>query len=244
MQDNPGFSLSSQRATSSLPLSLWYNRSHESEPAGTSSGSRWTTTKAPICFRAVEEKSIMTFRRGSLFTRAGFRSPLAIVLAVLGLGQSCGGASHEQAQPSANAPIPPREAVTADEAARGFHGQLVRRRARRRAADRHDHRPQRPALGRRELFLSDLAGGAARQGPHPDLRGRRQRRAVRSPDGLLRQGDQLHRASSSASAASGSAPRPTCSSSPTATATTGPTASRSSSSTAGIRKRNITCSTD
>ena len=49
--------------------------------------------------------------------------------------------------------------------------------------------------------------------------------------------------SSWASAESGSAPRPTCSSSPTATAMTGPTASQSSSSTAGIPKRSITCST-
>ena len=39
----------------------------------------------------------------------------------------------------------------------------------------------------------DLAGRPARQGPHPDLRGRRRRRPVRPPHGLLRQGDQLHR---------------------------------------------------
>ena len=62
----------------------------------------------------------MTFRRGSLFTRAGFRSPLAIVLAVLGLGQPAGGAFLEQAQPSASAPIPPREAVRRIKLPSGF----------------------------------------------------------------------------------------------------------------------------
>ena len=49
----------------------------------------------------------------------------------------------------------------ADRVARGLYGQPVRRRARCRAADRDDHRPQRTALGRRELFLSDLAGRAS-----------------------------------------------------------------------------------
>ena len=48
----------------------------------------------------------------------------------------------------------------ANQVARGIHGHPVCRRARCRSADCDDDRPQRAAVGRRELCLSDLAGRA------------------------------------------------------------------------------------
>ncbi len=45
-----------------------------------------------------------------------------------------------------------------DQGSRRIHGHPVRRRARRRSADRDDHRPQGTPVGRRELCLSALAG--------------------------------------------------------------------------------------
>ena len=143
--------------------------------------------------RLVEERSIMKSRRVWSGTRTGWSLVLGIVLAASGLGRTSAGAPPADTHAAANAPVAAPEAIAADHAARGFHGQPVRRRARRRAADRHDHRPQRAALGRRELLVPDLAGRPSRQGPDLDFRRRRSRRPVRSPDGLLRSRDQLHR---------------------------------------------------
>ena len=53
----------------------------------------------------------MTIRCDRLFMRTGFRSFLAIVLAMLGVDGPAGGALFAQAQPSANAPISASEAA-------------------------------------------------------------------------------------------------------------------------------------
>ncbi len=151
-------------------------------------------SRSPLVACAVKEQSRMRIQCRTLRGQRCFRSIAVTVVITLGHGPSRGG-SHARSslRPPQCAPVAPQEAAKRMKLPAGFTVDPVRRRARRRAADRDDHRPQRAALGRRELLLSDLAGRARRQGPHPDLRRRRQRRPVRPPDGLLRQGDQLHR---------------------------------------------------
>ena len=135
----------------------------------------------------------MRFRRGNVVGWIGF--------GLIAMGRSCYAARafprpNWNPQPQA-APVPGKRPGTAvgsrqsDHGAPGFRVTLF-------AAEPDVVQPiamtidHGAALGRRELLVSDLAGRAEGQGPHPDLRGRRRRRPLRPPDGLLRQGDQLH----------------------------------------------------
>ena len=135
-------------------------------------------------------------RRDDVFARASVRSRAIRVGdggGDRGDGDAQGGRIAGRAGRADQGPrLPGGGGATAQTAPR-FQGDPLRRRARRRPADRHGPRPEGPALGRRELVVPDLAGRPARQGPHPHLRGRRRRRPVRPSDGLLRQGNQLHR---------------------------------------------------
>ena len=102
-----------------------------------------------------------------------------------------------------------------DEAARGLPGGPGRRRAGSRQADRHDHRRPRPALGGRVALLSPLAHrGQARARIASSSSRTQRRRAASILQGLPGTRARTCPASPSASAASGCAPRRTCSSSP------------------------------
>ena len=121
-----------------------------------------------------------------------------IVASVMALGLGLPAAEPPAPPPAAipvssKAPVPPREASRQITVPKGFHVTLF-------AAEPDVVQPIAMTIDHRgrlwvveNYSYPDLAGRAARQGPHPDLRGRRRRRPVRSPDGLLRQGDQLHR---------------------------------------------------
>ncbi len=125
-----------------------------------------------------------------------------------------------------NAPVPAKDAAVEDDAARGLQGHALRRRAGRRPADRLDLRRPRPALGRRVPLVS-------RSGH--DGRGHDRVLIFEDTDGdghfdkqtvFWDKGANLSGHRRSASAASGSARRRTCSSSRMRTATTSPTVRR------------------
>ena len=132
-----------------------------------------------------------------------------------------------------HAGLDPEAAARAMTVPPGLPRHPLRRRARRRPADRDGDRRPGPALGRRGVLVSPSRPRRPGTRPHPDLRGHRRRRPVRHAQGLRRPAEPRQRPGSSASAASGSARRLICSSSPTRTATTGPMARRRSCSTAG-----------
>ena len=112
-------------------------------------------------------------------------------------------------RPAAGGPrASPRRGRPADDGARGLPRHPLRRRARRRQPIAFTIDPRGRLWVVENYSYPIWLGGPDGQGPHPDLRGHRRRRPVRQPQGLLGQGDEPHRASSSGSAASGSAPTP------------------------------------
>ena len=124
-----------------------------------------------------------------------------------------------------------------DDGARRVQGHALRRRARRRPADRLRHRRPRPALGRRGVLLSRSASPSDKaQRPHPDLRGHGRRRPVRHAEGLRRQAEPGQRHRGRLRRRLGRRGARTSCSSPTRTATTSPTARRRSCSTAGATR--------
>ena len=94
-----------------------------------------------------------------------------------------------------------------------LQGHARRSRARRRPADRLHPRRPRPALGRRGAHLPAARAGRHGTRSHPHLRRHERRRYPRPPQGVHREPEPRERPSNWASAASGSAPPPTCCSS-------------------------------
>ena len=143
-----------------------------------------------------------------------------------------------QVAKEADAPLPPREAAMRWTVPPGFRVTLFAGEPDVVQPIAFTLRRSRPALGRRMLFLSQLAPGPqGGQGPRPHLRGHRRRRRLRQAHGLLPTTAAICRASNYGFGGIWlcSTPQPALHSR-SRTATTNPPARRKSCSTAGACK--------